>query len=176
MALLREKKNQIVDEISKSITESKMTVVAEYQGTPVKALQSLRKEARESNTTVKVIKNRLVIKALQANPDFKQIDTKFINGMLLYVFNDEDEIAGAQTIAKFARTQPTLKIIGAITNTGEFIGQEDANAIALLPTKEQLRGQLVGMLSAPLTGFVGVLSGNIRSIFNVLNARADNIS
>jgi ribosomal protein L10 len=69
-----------------------------------------------------------------------------------------------------------LKIIGAFTNTGEFISQEDANAIALLPTKDQLRGQLVGVLAAPLTGFVGVLSGNLRSVFNVLNARADSIS
>lgn len=176
MALLREKKDQIVDELGRTITESKMTVIAEYQGTPVKALQTLRREARDSGTTVKVIKNRLVIKALQANPDFKDVDTKFINGMLLYVFNNDDEVAGAQTIAKFAKTQPTLKIIGAITNTGEFISEADANAISVLPTKEQLRGQLVGVLSAPLTGFVGVMTGNIRSIFNVLNARADSIS
>lgn len=176
MALLREKKNQIVDEVSQSITSSKMTVIAEYKGTPVKALQTLRREARDNGTSIKVIKNRLVIKALQSNPEFKDIDTKFINGMLLYVFNDNDEVAGAQAIAKFAKTQPTLKIIGAITNSGEFINEQDANAIALLPTKEQLRGQLVGVLAAPLTGFVGVMSGNIRSIFNVLNARADSIS
>lgn len=176
MALLREKKTQIIDEISRSITESKMTVVAEYQGTSVKALQDFRRQARDSNTTVKVIKNRLVIKALQNNPDFKGIDTNFINGMLLYVFNEQDEAAGAQAIARFSKTQPTLKIIGAITNTGELISEQDANAIALLPSKEQLRGQLVGVLAAPLTGFVGVISGNIRSIFTVLNARADSIS
>ncbi len=175
MALLREKKNQIVDEISQSIVDSKMTVIAEYEGTPVKALQSLRREARDSGTTIKVIKNRLVIKALQSNPDFKAIDTKFINGMLLYVFNKDDEVAGAQAIARFAKAQPTLKIIGAITNNGEFVSEQDANAIALLPTKEQLRGQLVGVLAAPLTGFVGVMSANLRSVFNVLNARADSI-
>ena len=176
MALQRDKKNQIVEELNSLITQSKMTVVAEYQGTPVKALQKLRKEAKESNTSITVIKNRLFIKALQANPAFKDIDTGFINGMLLYAFNNEDEAAGAQAIAKFAKTQPTLKIIGAVTDRGEFINQIDANVIALLPTKEQLRGQLVGTLAAPLTGFVGVLSGNIRSIFNVLNARAEIIS
>src|ERR1700677_2459282 len=105
MALLRDKKHQIVDELASSITESKMTVIAEYQGTPVKALQALRREARDSNTTIKVIKNRLVIKALQSNPNFKDIDTKFINGMLLYVFNKDDEVAGAQALARFAKTQ-----------------------------------------------------------------------
>jgi large subunit ribosomal protein L10 len=176
MALLRVKKNEIVDELSDFIVSSKMTVIAKYEGTPVKALQKLRKDARNSNTTIKVIKNRLVIKALQNNPKFKDIDTDFLNGMLLYVFNNDDEVAGAQAIAKFAKTQPTLEIIGAISNNGEFINKVDANTIAALPTKEQLRGQLVGTLAAPLTGFVGVLSGNIRSLFNVLNARADNIS
>jgi large subunit ribosomal protein L10 len=176
MALLRAKKDQIVDDLSRSIIESKMTVIAEYKGTPVKALQQLRRDAKESKTTVKVIKNRLVIKAMQSNPEFKDINTGFINGMLLYVFNSEDEVAGAQTLAKFAKTQPTLQIVGAITNSGEFINKENANAIALLPSKNQLRGQLVGTIAAPLTGFVGVLSGNIRSLFNVLNARADNIS
>ena len=176
MALHRSKKNVIVDEVSRSIIDSKLTVIAEYQGTPVKALQKLRKEAKDSNSSVKVIKNRLVVKALKNNEIFKNIDTKFINGMLLYVFNNDDEVAGAQAVAKFAKLQPSLKIIGAISNKGEFINQEDANVIALLPTKDQLRGQLVGTLSAPLTGFVGVVSGNIRSIFNVLSARADSIS
>jgi len=176
MALVREKKNQIVDELNSSIVNSKMTVVAEYKGTPVKALQQLRRDARDTNTTIKVIKNRLVVKALQNNPVFKDIDTSLLNGMLLYVFNDEDEVTGAQTIAKFAKTQPTLQIIGAITNSGELISKADANAIAALPSKDQLRGMLVGTIAAPLTGFVGVLSGNIRSLFNVLNARADNIS
>lgn len=176
MALHRDKKNQIFNEVSATITESKMTVVAEYKGTPVKAMQQFRRDARDSNTTAKVIKNRLFIKALQANPSFKDIDTGFLNGMLLYVFNNEDELAGAQAIARFAKTQPTLEIIGAFTNKGEFISREDANAMALLPPRDQLRGQLVGILAAPLSSFVGVLSGNIRSLFNVLNARADNIS
>ena len=176
MALVRDKKNEIVDQLSESIVKSKMTVVAQYKGTPVKALQQLRRDARDTNTTIKVIKNRLVIKALQNNPEFKDIDTQFLNGMLLYVFNQDDEVAGAQTLAKFAKTQPTLEIIGAFTNTGEFVNAADANAIAALPTKDQLRGQLVGTLAAPLTGFIGVLSGNLRSMFNVLNARAENIS
>jgi len=176
MALHRDKKNVIFDELNTALAESKMTVVAEYKGTPVKALQQLRRDARESNTTVKVVKNRLVIKALQANPVFKDINTDFLNGMLVYVFNNDDELAGAQTIAKFSKNQPTLEIVGAFTNKGEFISRDDANAMAVLPSKEQLRGQLVGVFAAPLGSFVSVLSGNIRSLFNVLNARADNIS
>jgi large subunit ribosomal protein L10 len=46
-------------------------------------------------------------------------------------------------------------------------------ALALLPTRDQLIGQVVGTIAAPLTGFVGVMSGNVRSIINVLNALSE---
>lgn len=176
MALKKDKKNSIVEEVSKSLVDSKLTVVAEYKGTPVKAMQELRQIAKESNATVKVVKNRLVIKAFADIEAFKATDTSILNGMLLYAFSPVDETAGAQAIAQFAKKQPTLKIVGAYTSNGEFINSTDANAIALLPSKDQLRAQLVGTLSAPLSGFLTVLSGNVRGILNVLNARADQIS
>lgn len=176
MALKKDKKNLIVSEVSQSMAESKLTVVAEYKGTPVKAMQALRQLAKDNNSVIKVVKNRLVIKAFKNSEAFKDTDTGILNGMLLYAFSPDDETAGAQTIAKFAKTQPTLKIVGAYTNTGEFITGEDANAISLLPSKDQLRGQLVGTISAPLSGFVSVLSANIRGVLNVLNARADQLS
>ena len=52
---------------------------------------------------------------------------------------------------------------------------EDVKALASLPSKEQLKGQLVGLFAAPLSGFVNVLSGNIRGILNVLNARVQSL-
>ena len=65
MALTKTKKNEVVDEISQLLADSRMTVVTAYQGTTVKALQQLRREARQNGTTLKVVKNRLIIKALQ---------------------------------------------------------------------------------------------------------------
>jgi len=176
MALHRDKKNEIVEEMSKVLASSKMTVFAEYRGTPVKAMQALRKLGKDKRTTVKVVKNRLVIKALQSNEIFKNIDTSVFNGMLLYAFNPEDEVASAQIIANFAKTQPTLRILGAVTNKGEFINTADANTLAALPDKDQLRALLVGTLSAPLNGFVNVLAGNVRGVLNVFKARAEQLS
>lgn len=176
MALKKDKKHSIVDEVSQSLTNSKLTVVAEYKGTPVKAMQELRQMAKEKNSIVKVVKNRLVIQAFKDKEDFKDTDTSVLNGMLLYAFSPDDETAGAQTIAQFSKKQPTLKIVGAYTDKGEFINAEDANAIALLPSRDQLRGMLVGTIAAPLSGFVGVLSGNLRGVLNALNARAEQIS
>ncbi len=173
MALTKEKKNAVVGEVNDLLNSSRMTVVAAYQGTPVKALQELRRQARTSGTSVKVIKNRLVVKAIQGNDNLKDADTSALSGMLLYAFNSEDEVAPAQALAAFAKKQPSLQFVGAITADGTFIGADDVKALAALPSKDQLRGMLVGTLAAPLNGFANVLSGNIRGVLNVLSARAE---
>lgn len=175
MALTKDKKNEVVREVSELLTVSKLTVVAAYKGTPVKALQTLRREARDNGTQVRVIKNRLVTKALETTETFKDADTSALTGMLVYAFNSEDEVAPAQALANFAKTQPTIEFVGAFTAEGIFIGADDVKALASLPSKDQLRAMLVGTLAAPLSGFVNVMAGNVRGVLNVLNARAQQI-
>jgi len=62
------------------------------------------------------------------------------------------------------------------SSDGKFLAAEDVKVLAALPSKEQLRGQLVGTIAAPLSGFVNVLAGNVRGVLNVLSARADQLS
>jgi large subunit ribosomal protein L10 len=116
-----------------------------------------------------------VVKAIEQSDKLKAIDTGVFNGMLLYAFNNEDEVAPAQAIARFAKTNPTLEFVGAITEAGIFIDASDVQALASLPAKEQLRAILVGTIAAPLSGFVNVLAGNVRGILNVLQARAKSL-
>jgi len=175
MALTRQEKNEIVSEIAGLLASSKMTVVAKYQGTTVKAMQQLRRDARGNATSIRVVKNRLVVKALQANDSLKAADTSELKGQLLYAFNSEDEVAAAQTLNTFAKLNPTIEFVGGITAEGSFINAADVKALAELPSKDALRGQLVGTIAAPLTGFVGVMSGNLRSILYVLNARSEKL-
>lgn len=175
MALTRAQKDEVVEIVSDLLTNSKLTVVAQYQGTGVKQMQELRRGAKESGTTVKVVKNRLVKQALSGNDTFKNVDSSQLTGQLLYAFNSEDEVAPAQTLAGFAKKNPTIKFVGAITNEGQFMSADDVKHLASLPSKDQLRAQLVGTLSAPLSGFVNVLSGNLRGFITVMQARADNI-
>lgn len=175
MALTKAKKHEVVDEVSNLLDSSKLTVMAAYTGTGVKQMQELRKQAKTDGTKVKVIKNRLVIKALESNDKFKEFESSLLTGQILYAFNSEDEVAPAKALSNFAKTQPTLEFVGAITADGTFIGPDDVKALASLPSKDQLRAQLVGTLAAPLSGFVGVLTGNVRGVLNVLNARAESL-
>lgn len=175
MALTKQKKHEVVDEVSNLLAASKMTVVAKYKGTSVKDMQALRRQASESQTTVKVVKNRLVVKAIEQVEALKSVDTAALSGQLLYAFNSEDEVAPAQALAAFAKTNPSLEFVGAFSAEGAFISAQDVQALASLPSKDQLRAQLAGTIAAPLSGFVNVLAGNVRGVLNVLNARAEAI-
>lgn len=174
MALSKVKKHEVVDEVVELLSASKMTIVATYKGTPVKALQQLRKQAKENGTTVQVVKNRLAIKALQQNDTLKSVDTSALTGMLLYAFNSEDEVASAQVLAKFAKTQPTLEFVGGITAEGAFIGAEDVKALALLPGKEQLIAQVLATLMSPVNDITSGLSGNLHALLDGVEAKATN--
>lgn len=176
MALTKQKKVDIVEQTARLLDESKMTVVARYQGTSVQSLQTLRRQAKEDQTTVRVIKNRLVKRALQDTKHLKGVDTAVLNGQLIYAFNSVDEVAPAQAIARFARGEPQLEFVAGFSAEGTVLPAEDVRALADLPTKEQLRGQLVGLFASPLTGLATVLNGNARGLLTALGARENQLS
>ncbi len=174
MALTKEKKNAVVEEVSSLLANSKMTVMTAYKGTPVKALQQLRRQARDNGTTLQVVKNRLVIKALQSSDTFKDIDTKLLTGMILYGFNSTDEVAPAQIIANFAKTQPTLEFVGAITAEGKFLDSTEVKALASLPSKTQLIAGVLNTLNSPVNGVISGLGGNLAGLIKALEQKASN--
>ncbi len=168
MALTKDKKNTVVSDIANQLNDSKLTVVAAYQGTPVKAMQALRRQARENGTKVQVVKNRLVIKALQSNEITKTIDTSALTGMLLYAFNNEDEVAPAQVLAQFAKTQPTLEFVGAITSDGAFMSADEVKVFATLPNKNQLIAGIISTLNSPVMGVMSGLKGNLHGLLDAI--------
>lgn len=172
MALTKDKKNEVVDEVSKLLADSKMTVVAAYQGTPVKAMQALRREGKSTGTQMKVVKNRLVIKAIQGTDNLKDADTSALTGMLLYAFNSQDEVAPAQTLATFAKTQPTLTFVGAFSAEGKFLSAEEVTALATLPSKNELIAQVVATLLSPVHDITNALSGNLHALLDGIEAKA----
>jgi large subunit ribosomal protein L10 len=172
MALSKTQKNDVVAEISDLLSTSKMTVVARYQGTTVKSLQALRRDARANGTKVKVVKNRLVVKAVAANDTLKDADTSALQGMLLYAFNADDEVAPAQILSTFAKTNPTLEFVGAITGEGKFIGADDVKALANLPSKNELVAQVIATLLSPVHDVTNALSGNLHALLDGVEAKA----
>lgn len=172
MALSKAKKNEVVAEVSELLASSKLTVVAQYQGTTVKAIQSLRRDAKANGTKISVVKNRLVIKALEANDSLKDIDTSALKGQLLYAFNAEDEVAPAAALNNFAKTNPSIQFVGAITAEGTFIGADEVKALASLPSKNDLIAQVVATLLSPVNDVTNALSGNLHALLDGVEAKA----
>lgn len=174
MALTKDKKQSVVDEVKSLLESSKMTVVASYPGTSVKAMQELRKGAKENGTTVKVIKNRLVIKAIEANETLKDADVSALAGQLVYAFNDQDEVAPAKALDNFAKTNKSLQFVGGFSSDGKFMTAEEVSALAKLPSKNEIIAGVISLLNSPLNNAMSGLNGNLHGILQSLEAKASN--
>lgn len=172
MALNKQQKQEVVEEVSQLLADSKMTVVAKYQGTGVKSMQQLRRDARESGTSVKVAKNRLVKQALSRVDNLKDVDSDALSGMLLYAFNSEDEVAAAQALAEFAKRNPTIEFVGAISAEGKMLSSQEVKELSELPGKDQLIAQVLSTLISPLNDSVEAASGNLHGLLDSLSAKA----
>ena len=172
MAITRDKKNTLVAELTELFASAKGSVGAAYTGLSVADLQELRALARQNNVVIKVAKNRLVRVALEANAKFKSADTNLLTGQLIYAFSSIDEVAPAQILAKFAKTHPAMKLVVGFDDTGITLDTATVTALAQLPTKDQLRGQLVSVIAGPLSGFLNVANGVQRGFTQVLSQHA----
>ena len=174
MALSKKEKDAIVAEVSQLLADSKLTVVAKYEGTTVKALQGLRRDAKANGTKVKVVKNRLIIKAIEATKSLKDVETSALEGMLLYAFNSQDEVAPARSLNDFALKNDSLVFVGAITADGQFLDAASVKALAVLPSKEQLIAGLINTLNSPVHGVMSGLKVNLHALLQGLEAKASN--
>ena len=172
MALTKAEKKDVIAEVSDLLQSSKMTVVAKYEGTTVKALQTLRREAKENGTKVLVVKNRLVKQALKGNENLKDVPTDELTGMLLYAFNSADEVASAKVLSDFAKTNPSIEFVGAISAEGEFVDAAGVKSLASLPGKDQLIAETIATLLSPVHDVTNALAGNLHALLDGVEAKA----
>lgn len=166
MAITREKKQSLVGELTEHLAGAKMTAYAKYEGLSVADLQELRRAARENGVTIKVVKNRLVRVAMQQTDALKSTDTSAMKGQLLYAISSEDEVAPAQVLANFAKTHDALKLTGAFSGEGEALDAAKVQALATLPSKNELIAQVLATLSSPVNDVVSGLSGNLHGLLD----------
>lgn len=171
MAKTREQKEQAVASLSEAFSASKLAVLTDYRGMDVPSISQLRSNLREAGIPYTVAKNTLVKIAL-ANTDKKVEDTSALVGPVAIAFGP-DEVEAARIVYEYAKTNSALEILGAIDETGNVLSKEDVEALAKLPSRDQLIAQVVGTVAAPLSGFVRVLNGNVSGLVYALQAVAD---
>jgi large subunit ribosomal protein L10 len=170
MAITRQEKEQAVSQLQEELAQLKLVVLTDYRGLSVSEISELRGKLRDEGMSYRVTKNTLLRIAAKNTPALKEVDPAIFTGPMALAISTTDEVAPARVIFQYAKEHKTLEIVGAVTGDGEVLSVEQVKALATLPTRVQLLGQLVGTIAAPLSSFVGVMGANVRGIVTVLNA------
>ena len=141
----KDKKKSYIEEMKVFFNKTSSIFVTHYQGLTVKQIDQLRAEMRKHGILFKITKNRITKLALEGSK-FKKLENLF-SGPTAVVFS-EDAITSAKILTKFAKSNSSLKIIGGIMEE-EPLSVEDVEKIATLPTLDEARGKIIGILSAP---------------------------
>jgi len=172
MAKTKKQKEQEIKTLQEKLNKSKSVVFANYEGLKVKDVETLRGQCRDEGVDYLVVKKTLLKKSLEENK-LEAEAVKDYNGGIAAVFGYEDEIAPAKILDKFSKDNEALQLIGGYLGT-DYMPTEQVLALAKLPGKQELLAKVVGSLSAPVSGFVNVLAGNLRGLVQVLNAIREN--
>lgn len=172
MAISKSKKHNLVADLTELLSNAKMVAFAKYQGLSVSDLEELRKIARENGVKIKVTKNRLMKVAMNEIAVYQDTDTSGLTGQLLYAISSEDEVMPAKILADFAKTHKALAITGGFNDTGLALAETEVEALASLPTKNELIAQVVAQLLSPATDSLSGLSGGLSGIISGLEQKA----
>jgi large subunit ribosomal protein L10 len=154
MPKTRQEKEAIKAKLVAAFKKAKSIVFADYQGLKVSQADTLRKKAREADVEYLVAKKSLM--NLAAKEAGYELDVKKFPGMLGAAFGTQDEVAPAKVLGDMGK-DTSLKLVGGIFE-GQVVNQEKVNALSKLPSKQQLLGQVVGTMYAPVSAFVRALN------------------
>lgn len=162
-----DEKKKIVDELKDKFSKSKVVIVTDYKGLDVTTINSLRRELRESQVEYRVVKNTLLIRAAE-NTDLAMIKDNF-KGPSAIAISYEDPVAPAKVLTDFAKDHEQLDIKAAFME-GRALDLAAIKALSKLPSREEIVGQLLLVMTGVPTGLVRALKDIPRRLLNVLGA------
>ena len=166
-----EAKKLVVEEITSKIKASKAVVFVDYNKLTVAEVSELRNKCREADCEYKVYKNTLVRKAFN-NLGFNQFD-ETLNGPTAIAFS-ADEITAAKLMSKAAKDYDTKIVVKCGFVDNAYVDKKGVEALATMPSREELVAKMLGSMQAPLSNFAGVLNNLVSGIVRVLARVAEN--
>ena len=154
MGLNLDEKKAVVAEVKARVATAQTIVVAEYSGLEVAHLTKLRAQARKSGVYLRVLKNTLVRRAV-AGSGFADLACH-MTGPLIYSIS-ADPVAAAKVLSDFAKTNDKL-VLKAGSYAGKVLDKSGVQALASIPSREELLSKLLGIMQAPVTGFACALA------------------
>ena len=161
-------KMESVEALKERLGSARTAVLTEYRGLSVRQMSDLRKQLKGAAAEYKVVKNRLARLAVKGSA----LDAigAHLKGPTGLVFTKQDPVGVAKVLQIFVRTNPQLQIkLGLVE--GKVVQPAELKALAELPSKEQLRSQIVGAVQGPMAQLVSLLQAPLRELVYVLEAR-----
>ena len=149
----KEQKRNYVEEMKKVFSSNEAVMIAHYQGLNVNELDKIRDEMGKSGIFFKITKNKITKIALKETK-YKELE-KFFTGPTAAAISS-DPIMSAKILAKYAKKGSNLKIVAGFMD-GKVLEAEDVAKIATLPTLDEARANIVGILSAPAQKIISIL-------------------
>lgn len=162
----RSQKEELVASLNRMFNETTIVVVTHYSGLTVAEMGDLRGQMREAGAGFKVTKNRITRLALEGTK-FKGLSDMF-TGPTAIAFS-EDPVAAAKIAVNFAKTNEKLVVLGGALGE-ELLDSDGIKALATLPSLDELRARIVGMINTPATRIAGILQAPAGQVARVIGA------
>ena len=165
-----EEKQRIAEDLRDRFSKAAIIVVTDYKGLDVAAMNDLRRKLRAEDIEFQVVKNTLLIRAAEESD--AAVIQEFFKGPSAVALSHDDPIAPAKILTQFAKENEKLEIKAGLMN-GKVLSTDAIKAIAVLPSREVLLGQLLSSFNEIPTSFVRTIAEIPRSLLNVLTAIKD---
>jgi large subunit ribosomal protein L10 len=167
-AVDRAEKSEMVSTLNQVFSNTGVVVVAHYSGLTVAQMTTLRGRMKDAGASLKVAKNRLVKLALQGT-DAEHISDLF-QGPTVVAYS-ADPVAAPKVAAEFAKTNDKFVVLGGAMGKTN-LDAKGVESLATLPSLDELRGKLIGMINTPATRIAGVLQAPAGQLARVFGAYA----
>ena len=177
MSLTREQKSDILNDLTDKFNRAKAAILVDFNKLSVSKAMELRRNLKSADAEYKVAKKTLISRVLRFG-HFGDVDLDDFKTQVGIVFSYVDPVATAQSVWKFSKVSArggsafggneVLKILGGFIGLNWY-DRDRIITLAKLPSREILLWQLIRTITAPLSGLVGVLQGNVRNLVSVLN-------
>ena len=164
----KEAKKKYIEEMKKIFSSNEAVMITHYQGLNVVQLDELRKDLRENGILFKITKNRITKIAIKETP-VKDLE-KYFTGPTAAALSS-DAIMTAKILTKFAKSHDKLKIVAGFMD-GKVLDEKEVAIIATLPTLEEARAKIVGILATPAQKLVSILLAPGSKIANLARAKS----
>lgn len=175
--MIKSEKGELIEELKEVFSQSSFFYVADSSKLPVSEINRFRRICYEKGITVRVLKNTLARKAMESLPEDRNYQGVFesLHGPSTFIFTDVANLP-AKLIKEFRKENERPLIKAAYIDSAVYIGDDQIDALAKIKSKEQLLGDLLGLLQSPAQKLVGALNSGGQKIAGVLKTLEDRAS